>query len=367
MPGRPLACGLHARATCRSPALDDTDPLRHYTARVLVTVAIGALALLLWKLSGLLLLVFGAVVLAVALRALMAGVTRWTPLSDGVALTLVALALAAGFSLLMWLFGSQLAVEIEGLRQGLPAAWSLFQDWLEQSPIGPAVRDVLDEAQGSASAMAARAGALAMSATGSLANLLLVVVGGIYLAAQPALYRSGVLKLFPAGSRATLGEALDASGHALKLWLGGQLLAMAVVGVLTGIGLWLLGVPVALGLAVITALLNFVPIIGPIAAAVPAVLLAFTVSPQIGLATLALYLVVQQVESNVLQPLIQQRAVDLPPALLLFSLFGVGALFGITGLLLAAPLTVVLYVLVKCLYVREVLETEAQVPTPDAD
>jgi predicted PurR-regulated permease PerM len=164
-----------------------------------------------------------------------------------------------------------------------------------------------------------------------------------------------------------VGESLDASGHALKLWLGGQLLAMAAIGVLTGIGLWLLGVPVAPGLALVSALLDFVPIIGPIVSAVPAVLLAFTVGPEVALATLGLYLVVQQVESNVLQPLIQQRGVDLPPALLLFSLSGIGALFGGVGVLLAAPLTVVLYVLVKCLYVREALETEARVPTPETE
>lgn len=345
--------------------MDHPDTLRPYISRVLVTVAIGAVVLLLWKLSGLLLLVFGSVVVAVVLRALMAGVLRWTPLTDGAALAVVVLVLTALLVLGLWLFGGQLAAQVETLRQALPGAWAQFQAWLEGSPIGPTVRDVMQEGRDSASVMAARAGALAMSATGGIANLLLVVVGGIYFAAQPALYRGGVLKLFPAQARGSMGDAFDASGHALKLWLGGQLLAMTMVGVLTGIGLWLLGVPVAFGLALIAALLDFVPIIGPIVAAVPAVLLAFTVSPQVGLATMALFVVVQQVESNVLQPLIQQRAVDLPPALLLFSLFGVGALFGLVGLLLAAPLTVVVYVMVKSLYVREALDTEVDVPEPD--
>lgn len=344
--------------------MDHPDTLRPYISRVLVTVAIGAFALLLWKLSGLLLLVFAALVVAVVLRALMAGVTHWTPLSDGVALAVVVLVLTALLVLVLWLFGSQLAAQVETLRQALPAAWAQFQAWLEGSPIGPTVRDLMQEGRDSASGVAAHAGALAMSATGGIANLLLVIVGGIYFAAQPAMYRGGILKLFPAKARDTIGEAFDASGHALKMWLGGQLLAMTLVGVMTGIGLWLLGVPVAFGLALIAALLDFVPIIGPIVAAVPAVLLAFTVSPEIGLATVALFLVVQQVESNVLQPLIQQRAVDLPPALLLFSLFGVGALLGIVGLLLAAPLTVVVYVLVKRLYVREALDTETKVPLP---
>ncbi|UJB15414.1 AI-2E family transporter [Xanthomonas translucens] len=141
-------------------------------------------------------------------------------------------------------------------------------------------------------------------------------------------------------------EALSASGQVWRAWLGGQFLAMLVIGSLTGLGLWLLGVPVALGIGLLTALLDFIPIVGPIVAAVPAVLLGFTVSPQVALGALLVFVVLQQLEGHVLQPLIQARAVDLPPALLLFSLFGIGVLFGPMGVVLAAPLTVVLYVLV---------------------
>ncbi|SCB03150.1 hypothetical membrane protein [Xanthomonas translucens pv. translucens DSM 18974] len=151
-------------------------------------------------------------------------------------------------------------------------------------------------------------------------------------------------------------EALSASGQVLRAWLGGQFLAMLVIGSLTGLGLWLLGVPVALGIGLLTALLDFIPIVGPIVAAVPAVLLGFTVSPQVALGALLVFVVLQQLEGHVLQPLIQARAVDLPPALLLFSLFGIGVLFGPMGVVLAAPLTVVLYVLVKHLYVHHALD-----------
>ena len=345
--------------------MDRPRSLRPYVAKVLVTLALVAVAVLLWMLSGLLLLVFGAVLVAVILRALAAWVMKYTPLSDALALGLVVVLLLAGLGLLLWLFGSQLAGQLETLRQTLPGAWTQFQDWMDDSPLGPTVREMSQQAQSSASILASRAGALALSVTGGIANVFLVIVGGIYFAAQPELYRRGVLKLMPEQAREPVGDAFDASGHALKLWLGGQLLAMMVVGALTGLGLWLLGVPAALGLALIAALLNFVPIVGPIVSAVPAVLLGFTVSPQLGLATAALFLGVQQLEGNVLQPLIQQRAVDLPPALLLFSLFGIGVLFGIGGVLLAAPLTVVLYVLVKRLYVREALDTETAIPGRD--
>ena len=137
---------------------------------------------------------------------------------------------------------------------------------------------------------------------------------------------------------------------------------MVVVGALTGLGLWALGIPGALALGIIAGLLDFVPIVGPILAAIPAILLGFTVSPQMALATAALFVVVQQIEGNILLPLIQQRTVDLPPVLLLFSLFGIGTLLGPAGVLLAAPLTVVAFVLVKRLYVQEALHTPTSIP-----
>ena len=95
--------------------------------------------------------------------------------------------------------------------------------------------------------------------------------------------------------------------------------------------------------------------VGPVIAGVPAVLLAFTVSPMTALWTLLLFLAIQQLQGNVLQPMIQKHAVDVPPAVLLFAVLAAGLLFGFMGVLLAAPLTIVVYVLVQRVYVREIL------------
>ena len=342
--------------------MSSSSNLRPYVARVLIALALTALALLIWKLSDLVMVMFGAVVVAVLLSAMVSLLVRHARLSHGIALGVVLLLLVVGFGLLIWLFGAQLAGEMDSLKKSLPLAWTQFQAWLASSPAGPMVEQASEQLQSSVSGLAAKAGSLALSASGNLTHMLLMVVGGIYLAAQPKLYREGTLKLFPADRRALLGDAMDVSGKALKSWLGGQLLAMLVIGLTTGIGLWLLGVPVAVGLGIITALLDLGPIVGPILAAFPAVLLGFTVSPQVALGALLLFIVLQQLESHVLQPLIQQRVVDLPPALLLVSLFGIGALFGLPGVVLAAPLTVVLYVLVKRLYVKEALDTDTSIP-----
>jgi predicted PurR-regulated permease PerM len=191
---------------------------------------------------------------------------------------------------------------------------------------------------------------------------LLVIVGGIYLAAQPKLYRSGLLKLFPAGSRDRIDQALDDCWTALRLWLAGRLVSMVFIGLLTGVGLWLIGIPGALALGIVAFILEFVPFVGPIIAAVPALVLALAFDPVKALWVALLYLGIQQLEGNVIEPIVQQRAVDLPPALLLFAIVAGALVFGPTGVIFAAPLTVVLFVLVKRLYVREALGTATAIP-----
>ncbi|MCD0256941.1 AI-2E family transporter [Xanthomonas melonis] len=339
-----------------------SSELRAFVVRVILVLALVACACLLWKLADLLLMVFGAIVVAVLLRALTSRLTRHTRLSDGWALAVVVIVLTVVLVALTWLFGSQLASEVGALQRTLPQAWTRLHDWIAAGPLGPALHELTRQAPTRVSNLAPRAGAFALGLTGSVANLFLVLAGAVYLAAQPQLYRRGVLLLLPAHVRATTDEALQASATALRLWLRGQLMAMVVVGVLTGLGLWALGIPGALALGILAGLLDFVPIVGPIVAAIPAILLGFTVSPQMALATAALFVVVQQIEGNLLLPLIQQRTVDLPPVLLLFSLFGIGMLLGPPGVLLAAPLTVVAFVLIKRLYVQEALGTPTSIP-----
>lgn len=339
-----------------------SSELRAFVVRVILVLVLVACACLLWKLADLLLMVFGAIVVAVLLRALTSRLTRHTRLSDGWALAVVVIVLTVILIALTWLFGSQLASEVGALQRTLPQAWTRLHDWIAAGPLGPALHELTRQAPTRVSNLAPRAGAFALGLTGSVANLFLVLAGAVYLAAQPQLYRRGVLLLLPAHVRATTDEALQASATALRLWLRGQLMAMVVVGVLTGLGLWALGIPGALALGILAGLLDFVPIVGPIVAAIPAILLGFTVSPQMALATAALFVVVQQIEGNLLLPLIQQRTVELPPVLLLFSLFGIGMLLGPPGVLLAAPLTVVAFVLIKRLYVQEALGTPTSIP-----
>ncbi len=339
----------------------DPMPHRAYVERLLITLLIGGVALLLWNLRGLLLLVFGSVLVAVILNLVAAPIRDRLGLPRGLALLVAVLIVASLIGTAFWMFGSEVIRQSESLREMIPAAWQAmlarFDDW----GIGAPVRE-WTEGLGSGGGIVSNVGSLALSVGNAVADILLVVVGGIYLAAQPDIYWAGLLKLLPERARTLAAQALEASGRGLRLWLLGRLISMAVVGLLTFFGLWLIGVPSALTLGLLAALLEFVPFLGPILAALPAILLAFAQEPEMALWTIALFVAIQQFEGNVLEPLIQQRAVEIPPALLLFALVAGTLLFGVSGILLAAPFTVVLFMLVKRLYVREALNTRTSIP-----
>jgi predicted PurR-regulated permease PerM len=334
-----------------------------FARRVLIVVAIGCLALLLWYLVDVLLLIFAAVLVAVLLRSLARPIDRYTGIGDNWALTTAALVITAVISLAVFLFGAEIRAQTIKLVETLPNAWDIFVGRIVS---GDLREDIMERAEGAmpaAGQIIANVLVGALSVVGGLSAVVLVIVGGLYLAAQPDLYRRGLLLLFPDdGKRASVEETLDATGEALQLWLVGQLLTMAFILVVTLTGLWAIGLPAAMALAVFAGLAQFVPIIGPIVAAVPALLVAMTESWQMVLWVLGLYTVIQQVESNLVTPLVQRRTVHLPPALPLFAVVVFGLLFGLTGVLLATPLAVVAFVGVKKLWVRDTLGEATQLP-----
>jgi predicted PurR-regulated permease PerM len=184
---------------------------------------------------------------------------------------------------------------------------------------------------------------------------LLVIIGGIYMAIDPEVYRNGLIKLFPLGWQDRVRATLDDAGEALRLWLAAQLVAMVLVGVMIATGAFLIGIPSPLALGLIFGLMEFVPVVGPIAGAVPVLLVALGQGWEMALWALGLVLVVQQVESNLIMPLVSGRAVQLPPAVGLFAVVAMGIVFGPLGLVLGYPLAVVCDVAVRRLYVRETL------------
>lgn len=323
----------------------------------MIVLVLVVVALMLWKLVGLLILIFGAIVGACVLRTCMMPLLRLGAPS-WLALSAVMITLTLALGLISWAFGAQVSAELESLTDLLPEAWEQFQGRLEGTQLAPLFNDAAERAGSVLENGISQVGMVVVSMGGGIVSFFALIVGMVYFAAQPGVYRRGLLLLAPIKSRPRLAEALDESGKALRFWLGGQLVAMVVTGLLVGVSMWLLEVPAPIALGLIAGLLDFVPLVGPLIAAIPALLLAFTVSPQTALFVLIAYTIIQQIEGNILQPLVQQQAVHLPPAMLLFSLFAASTLFGVAGLLLAAPLTVVVFVLINRLYVTREEDVE---------
>jgi len=356
------------RVRCLARMAEPTDRAGDestFIRRVLIVIALVGLALFAWQLRDILLMIFGAVVVATLLRSFADLLCRWLPMPAGVALLLSVLIVVAIVGLIAFLFGAQLVGQAETLRSALPQAWESARARLGEYGIALPAQGLARSSE--TGGLMANAGQFIMSVGGALTDTLLILVGGIFLAGQPSFYRVGAIKLVPEASRSLVAEALGDSGRALKLWLKAQLLAMVLIGVLTGLGLWLLGVPSALALGLLAGFLEFIPFVGPILSAIPAVLLALAIDPQLAIWTVVLYVIIQHVEGYAIQPIIQQWAVDLPGFVLLFALLACGALFGPMGVIFAAPLTVVSYVLVKRLYVREALDTPTPIPGEDKD
>lgn len=190
---------------------------------------------------------------------------------------------------------------------------------------------------------------------GAIGNLVVIAFLGLYLSVNPELYRDGALRLVPQQKRARVGHVLDEAGGTLRWWVLGQLVAMAAVSVLSFTGLLLIGMPWALTLALQAGLFAFIPYLGPFIGGAIIVLAALAEGPVMALWAFGVYALVQAAESYVIEPLVQRRAVSVPPALLVGSLVILGMLFGMWGLALGAPLVAVLRVVVQRLWVEDFL------------
>jgi predicted PurR-regulated permease PerM len=330
---------------------------------VLVALLILALAYLLWRGVHVLLEAFAGVLFAVFLSAVSTWVCERTRLSYGKALAVVVAALFLLAGLTGWLLASRLTAEVGQLSQELPQSLAKIHAYLEQTAWGRLLLEHMPLAAGNLTlsdvGQFTRATGLITGVGDFLVTALLILFVGIFGAAEPELYKNGLLHLVPQAYRGRAAEALEAVAFNLRWWLLGQVVLMVVIGLTTALGLWLIGVPLALALGVIAGILELVPYLGPWISAVPAALIALLVSPtHLGL-TLALYLFLHILEGYVLLPLVQRRAVLLPPAVTLVAQVLLGELLGMLGLFVAAPLTVAAVVLLKMLYVEDTLGDEA--------
>lgn len=253
--------------------------------------------------------------------------------------------------LFLWFVGARLSSQIDQLSETLPQTIENAKNWLSNQPMGPRIMDYATSSLDSGKA-SATIKSFFSSTFGIISDFYIVLLLGLFFTANPNVYRRGMIHLIPPSGKDKAAELWDRLNTLLRNWLKGQIFGFFFIAVLSGLGLWALGMPLILTLALIAGLLNFIPNFGPIIALIPAVLLGLTQGTQTALLIIGLYTFIQIIQSTVTLPLIQKKMVSVPPGLLAFSQIAMGILAGFWGVLLATPLIAIIMTLVNKLYVE---------------
>lgn len=344
----------------------DRSDRTEFVWRALIVAVIAALAVVaLWVLDSgarMFLVAFGGILLAITLRRFAANVARLPRMSEDLGLAVVLALLAGLIALGAYLMAPRIGEQVDRLIDSVPRSIDNLESYLASYGWAQNIVAQAQEGISGGSEVVARATGLASRGLGSLVDAVVVLFVGLYGAIQPRLYVDATVRLFPPARRERAAEVLSALETTLWRWLVGRLFGMLIIGILTSIGLLILDVPLAMTLGVLSALLTFIPYLGPVLSAGFAMLMALTVSPDLALYTGLLYVGVQMVESYLLTPLIERQAVLLPPALTIIFQVLMGILFGGLGLLLASPILASIMVLVKMLYLEDFLGESITLP-----
>jgi len=320
-----------------SPTHIANPELRKEALRAAVWVAVVGLAVLAVYVSQALLVIFGAMVFAAMLDGGARLIGRILPIRRGWRLALV-IVLTLGF--IVWLFyfaGSQISQQAAALPALVGEQFARFIAWLQSKGFAASQEDVGRLVGTFASGVGIVTRAIG-GILGAGATLLLILTIGLYLAFEPRLYERGLAWMLPHDARDEFYVTADQMAFTLRRLMAGRLVGMAFEGVFIFLMLFFYGVPMAALLGIITGLLAFIPNIGAIVSGILMVLVGFSGGTEMGLYTIFVYFLVQNVDGNIVVPLIARRTVDLPPALVLAFQLIMGVLFGILGLFLADPL-----------------------------
>jgi predicted PurR-regulated permease PerM len=352
--------------------LDDTARMRTVYVSIGLIFALVLASYLVYQI---------AVVVLVLLLTLLFSVIISAPVDNlerrGVSRGLGTLAVFGSLVLVLWILGVALAPTVADQASEL---WETFPELLENAQdlagrlssalglgtsFGLDSLDVVDSARnffsGGALTTVANVGA---SVASVLSYVVVIVIATIYAVARPRPLVNGFVALFPAGRRQEVREILADMYGTVQRWFVGQLGSMLVIGVLSSVALYLIGVPFALLLGIFSGLVSFIPFVGPLISVIPPVLLALIGTPVDALWVVLAYAIIQTIESYLLQPLIMSRAVSLHPAVVMFALLIMGTLFGLVGVLLAVPLVATLHVLLRELWIERMdsLGTDSKPP-----
>jgi predicted PurR-regulated permease PerM len=322
--------------------------MTRFVRRAFAAVLIVAVVVLLAYAIELILYVFAGILLALMLRTAGTWLRTTTGLSIQWSMTIVLAVFVITVFGTIWIFGLQIVHQADELFDTISKAYFDFQTKLQQYRIFRQLVSTSPAVNLGATATAAATGLLWM-----VGSVVLILFLGVYLSTGPQEYLESFLNFFSAEHRAKATKILESLGGALRWWLFGQLIAMVAVGILTTVGLLILKSPMAVSLGVMAGLLTFVPYIGALVSAVPAILIAMTQSSDLAVYVMFLYLLAHVVEGYIVVPLVQHKLVYLPPALILTNQLFMHAFAGAAGLTFATPVMVVAMVLIKRLYFKQ--------------
>ncbi len=332
------------------PSAEDWPYLRRLGWTILAAAAI----VVIWRASDLLMLAFGSVLGAVMFRSAARMFESIGVRNRKVALGFGTLLVLALFATIAWLLAVQFGSELGGMLGNLPATLAQIERNLSTTQVGEAVVNAVDAATGGGM-IAQRLGDLLLGGGQVLVNFVIVLVGAMFIAADPRPYLKAVVLLTPPPGRPAMEHALTQVSLALRLWLKAKLITMFIMTVLISASLWWAGLESWAALGLLGGLSEFVPYVGPAVAMLPSIGLAAAAGGAVFWRVVAAYVVARLIEAYLMTPLVNRSVVDIPPALTLFVILGVGAVFGIYGVFFAGALLVVTYVGVRELYLRDTL------------
>ncbi len=341
---------------------------REYVQRVLITLLIVAFALAIWELRGALMLTFLSAIIAVALSKPVSILEkRGFPRGGAVLATLIGVIIIATLIIvaIVPIFISQITNLVEELPTAIEDAQISYNDFAEDTGFLPGIgsgeivseNEIVDFVVSQAGAASRSIFPFLSDVGGVVANIFVVVTLSIFILLEPNIYIEGILTLVPRTYRARALEVMNALFNAVSLSLASQVFAMGFIGIATVLGLIIIGVPNALALGVIAGILAFIPTFGATIDIIFAIIFTLASAPDKIIFVILLYLVLQQIESNILTPRIVKQTLNMPGAVVIVTQIAAGVLFGFLGLILAVPLVAVIMVLVRELYVYDVLNS----------
>jgi predicted PurR-regulated permease PerM len=340
-----MSTGAEPDTLVQSPSPNEMrDPaMRRELKRASVWIGLACAVALIVLLIQPLLLIFAGLVFATMLDGGVRLLGKVLPIRRGARLAIVVVLVIVFLCGVSYMTGVQLVAQFTQLQATLQEQASRVTEWAASLGIAPGAGDI----QGIARQVLGSVGKLTTwvgTAIGALTSMFVIVVIGLFVAMEPRIYERGLQWMIPVAYRAEFSITLERMAKTLRTLLAGRLTGMAVEGVLTWVILSILGVPMALLLGIIDAILAFIPNIGSFITGILMTAVGFSAGVDTGIAALIAWFVIQTFDGYVVIPMVARRTVDLPPALTLSAQILASTLFGVLGLALADPMTAMIKV-----------------------